>query len=65
MREVTITYCDYCNKEITTPYATVEYEDGRKLDLCSDYVENGRSCLQKHKDFEMRQNEEKMTRERS
>ena len=65
MRQVTITYCDYCNKEITPPYATVEYKDGSKLDLCSDYVENGRNCSQKHKDFEMRQNEERMIRERS
>ena len=62
MREVTVTYCDYCGKEITPPYSSVEYKDGRKLDLCSEYIENGRNCLQKHKDFEFRQNEEKMLR---
>lgn len=65
IREVTITYCDYCNKEITPPYATVEYKDGRILDLCSNYVENGRNCLQKHKNFEIKQNEGSMIRERS
>ena len=50
MREVIITYCDYCGKEIIPPYSSIEYKDGRKFDLCSDYIENGKNCLQKHKE---------------
>lgn len=53
IREVTVTYCDYCKKEIEPPYHSIEYKDGRKLDFCSDYIENGKNCLQKHQEEEL------------
>lgn len=56
MREVTITYCDYCGKELTPPYACIEYMDGRKVDLCSDYKEGKQTCLVKFKNEATRDN---------
>lgn len=48
MREVTVTYCDYCHKEITPPYSSIEYKDGRKVDLCSDFKEGEKNCKEKY-----------------
>ena len=50
MREVTVTYCDYCGKEITPPYSVIEYKDGEKVDLCSDYNEGKKTCMDKYKE---------------
>ena len=52
MREVTITYCDYCHKEITPPYSSIEYKDGRKVDLCSDFKEGEKNCKEKYLEVE-------------
>ncbi len=54
MREVTITYCDYCGKEITPPYTTMEFKDGRKVDLCSDYIGGEKTCFEKYSEASTR-----------
>jgi hypothetical protein len=50
MREVTVTYCDYCGKEINPPFSCIEHKDGRKVDLCSDYKEGEKTCFEKYKE---------------
>lgn len=50
MREVIVTYCDYCGKEIRPPYSSIEYQNGKVVDLCSDYIEDEKSCFDKYKD---------------
>lgn len=56
MREVVVTYCDYCGKEIKDhSWSGKEYADGRKLDFHSVYIdENHKTCLQKHEEEEIK-----------
>ena len=54
MREMTITYCDYCGTELKGNHSSIEYKDGRKLDLCSEYTDKiDKTCLDKHKEEEL------------
>lgn len=48
MREVLVTYCDYCGKEITPPYSTIRYADGTKVDLCDDYSDGMPTCKDRY-----------------
>jgi len=57
MREVTITYCDYCGKELRGNHSSIEYTDGRKLDFCSTYTSKiTKTCLDKHREAELKEN---------
>ena len=47
VRKVKVTYCDYCGKELHTPYTTIVSDNGGELDFCSDYKDGGKNCLQK------------------
>lgn len=47
MREVNVTYCDQCGKEITPPYSTLR-KDGKEFDVCDDnWDEKGETCKDK------------------
>lgn len=48
MREVIVTYCDYCGKEITPPYSSILHKDGTRVDLCNDYKEGEKTCYEKY-----------------
>lgn len=38
LREVIVTYCDYCGNELTNSnHSSIIYPDGRIVDLCSTY----------------------------
>ena len=50
MREITITYCDYCKKEIHPPYSVIGLMGGSSVDLCSDYKEGEKTCFDKYKE---------------
>lgn len=45
MREVVITYCDGCTKEISPPYTSIKYPDGTKVDLCPDCVNEAEKVM--------------------
>ncbi len=48
LREVKITYCDYCKEEITPPYTSIEYQNGLRIDLCSEHKDGEKSCKEKY-----------------
>jgi len=50
MREVTITYCDYCGKEIQPPYSSIKLKNGKEVDLCSQYNNGKVTCKGKYID---------------
>ena len=52
MREITVTYCDYCGKELKYSHSSIEYKEGSKVDLCDDYKEGEKSCKEKYRDEE-------------
>lgn len=54
MRQVTITYCNYCGKDISSiSHKIVELKDGTKLDLCSQSDGSGKTCAEKYRDEEI------------
>ncbi len=50
LRKVIVTYCDYCGKEINPPYTTLRNPDNKNYDLCNDYKEGEKTCLDKFKE---------------
>lgn len=52
-RQVSVTYCDYCNKELKGNFTSIAYEsNGLKImkDFCDEIIEDNKSCLDKHKE---------------
>jgi ribosomal protein L24E len=50
-REVIVTYCDYCGKELKYGHASILYTDGKVLDFCNEYTnEINKTCLDKYKE---------------
>lgn len=48
-REVMITCCDYCSKEMTPPYSSIEFKSGLKVDLCSSFISKDiKTCKDKY-----------------
>ena len=48
-REVMITYCDKCSKELKGNYASVEYKGKERMDFCSTYNSKiDKTCLDYH-----------------
>jgi len=51
IREVTITYCDYCGKVITGNHSSITFKNGKILDFCSTYTKDiDKTCLDKYKE---------------
>ena len=49
-RNVIVTYCDYCGKELPYGYASIQYEDGTLLDFCDQHTtEISQTCFEKRK----------------
>lgn len=49
-REVIVTYCDYCGKELKYGHASIKYKDGKVLDFCNEYTNKiNETCLDKYK----------------
>jgi len=50
-RDIMITYCDMCGKEINPPYTSVQYENEMRMDFCSTYTPKiNKTCYDKHKE---------------
>ena len=48
-REVMVTYCDRCKKELKGNYSSVNYDGKEKMDFCSTYTSKiNKTCLDYH-----------------
>jgi ribosomal protein L24E len=57
LKVVTVTYCDYCGKELKYGHASIEYKDGRVMDFCNEYTSKiNKTCLDKHKEIHKEEN---------
>jgi hypothetical protein len=52
IKEVTVTYCDYCGKELKYNHSSIKLKNDIVLDFCNEYTEHiNKTCLDKYKEI--------------
>lgn len=52
IKEVIVTYCDYCGKELKYAHSSIKLKNGNVFDFCNEYThEISKTCLDKYKEI--------------
>jgi hypothetical protein len=50
IREMVVTYCDYCGAELKYGHTSILLTDGQALDFCNEYTEEiTENCVDKYR----------------